>query len=241
LQPNTTLKYLDEIVKVNADLCAKISGIAAAGHFPLVLGGDHSIAIGTLAALKQKAGPFGLIWFDAHTDVNTAATTPTGNIHGMSLAVALGYGDPRLTGIGGAATNIKPEHTVIIGARSVDPGERDFLRELGVNVFTIRDVERLGISKVTERALEMAAAGTAGIHLSLDLDGLDPRDAPGVGTPVPGGISLRECLLAMELISDAGTVVSAEFVEVNPTLDHRNRTAKITVDLIGTLFGERII
>ncbi|MCR8635685.1 arginase [Paenibacillus radicis (ex Xue et al. 2023)] len=240
-QPNTKLKHLDEIVKVNEELSTKIGEAMAAGHFPLILGGDHSIAIGTLAGVRKSGGQYGLIWFDAHTDVNTGETTPTGNIHGMSLAVALGYGDPRLTSIGGGTAFIKPEHTVIVGARSIDPGERKFLKKLGVRVFTIRDVERLGIAKVMERALKIAARGTDGIHLSLDLDGLDPHDAPGVGTPVPGGLSLRESLLAMELISEAGVAVSAEFVEVNPTLDLRNKTARAAVDLIGALFGERII
>ncbi|MFD0677704.1 MULTISPECIES: arginase [unclassified Paenibacillus] len=240
-QPNTKLKHLDEIVKVNEELSTKVEEAMAAGHFPLILGGDHSIAIGTLAGLRKSGSQYGLIWFDAHTDVNTGETTPTGNIHGMSLAVALGYGDPRLTSVGGGTTFIKPEHTVIVGARSIDPGERKFLKKLGVRVFTIRDVERLGIAKVMERALKIAARGTEGIHLSLDLDGLDPRDAPGVGTPVPGGLSLRESLLAMELIFEAGVAVSAEFVEVNPTLDLRNKTARAAVDLIGALFGERII
>ncbi|NOU94487.1 arginase [Paenibacillus sp. LMG 31456] len=239
-QPKSKLKHLDEIVKVNGELSTKIYEAVTAGYFPLVLGGDHSIAIGTLAGLRRMGGEYGLIWFDAHTDVNTAETTPTGNIHGMSLAVALGYGDPRLTAIGGGIAFFKPEHTVIVGARSIDPGERKFLKKLGVRVFTTRDIERLGIAKVIERALEIAAGGTDGIHLSLDLDGLDPRDAPGVSTPVPGGLSFRESLLAMELIFDAGVAVSAEFVEVNPTLDLRNKTARVAVDLIGALFGEKI-
>lgn len=242
LQPSKTkLKHLDEIVKVNGELCTRIGEVVAAGHFPLVLGGDHSLAIGSLAGLKQRAGQYGLIWFDAHTDVNTATTTPTGNIHGMSLAVALGYGDQRLTSIGGGAGALKPERTVIIGARSIDPGERHFLQKLGVRVYTIRDIERLGIARVMEQAVDITSCGTDGVHLSLDLDGLDPAYAPGVGTPVPGGLSLRESLLAVELLSDAGVAVSAEFVEVNPTLDLRNKTAEAAVDLIGALFGERIL
>jgi arginase len=238
---NPKLKYLDEIIKVNDDLCAKTSAAIASGYCPLILGGDHSIAIGSLAGLRQRAGRFGLIWFDAHADANTAETTPSGNIHGMSLAVALGYGEPRLTGIGGGAAPIQPEHTVIIGARSIDSGERRLLKKWGVRIFTIRDIERRGIAKVMEHALEIASVGTDGVHLSLDLDGLDPLDAPGVGTPIPCGLSLRESLLAMELISDSGVVVSADFVEVNPALDLRNKTAEAAVDLIGALFGERIM
>jgi arginase len=239
-QPGDKLKHLDGIVRVNEALCAKLSGLTEPDSFPLVLGGDHSIAIGTLAGLRQRPGQFGLIWLDAHTDANTAETTPSGNIHGMPLAVALGYGDPRLTGIGGSPY-IQPQHTVIIGARSVDPGEREFLTRLGIAVFTVRDIDRLGMDKVMERALAIATNGTDGVHVSFDLDVLDPQDAPGVGTPIPAGLRLRECLLAMEAISASGAAVSAEFVEVNPTLDIRNRTAEAAVDLIGALFGETLI
>jgi arginase len=235
------LKFLNDIVRVNRDLCQKLSQITANGHLPLVLGGDHSIAIGTLAGLSQQNRKLGLIWFDAHCDVNTPETTPSGNIHGMSLAVSLGIGNHRLTGIGGEGPKVKAEHTVVIGARSVDYGEREFLKKLGVSVFTSLDIERFGMAEVMKRALSIAADGTDGVHLSFDLDGLDPLDAPGVGTPIPAGVSLRESLLAMEMISDAGVMKSAEFVEVNPLLDHRNRTAKVAVELISTVFGEKII
>lgn len=233
------LKHLNEVLQVNRELCVRVAGETAAGRFPLVLGGDHSIAVGTLAGLSRQVRPLGVIWFDAHTDVNTAGTTPSGNIHGMSLAAALGCGHKDLTAIGGTGASVRPEHAVIVGARSIDPGERDFLRRRGVAVFTMREIDRLGIREVTERAIAIAGAGTAGFHLSFDLDVLEPQEAPGVGTPVPGGLSLREGLLAMELLSEAEGLAGAEFVEVNPLLDCRNRTAETASRLIGALFGER--
>lgn len=237
----SSLRHLDEIAAVNERLCEAVAKAAGDGRLPLVLGGDHSIAIGTVAGMSSRVDKLGLIWFDAHGDVNTAETTPSGNIHGMSLAVALGCGHPRLTGIGGKTEKVQPEHTVLVGARSLDPGEREFLKKRGILVFTMRDIERLGIEEVMKRAMDRAADGTDGLHLSLDLDGLDPCEAPGVGTPVPGGIRLRESLLAMELLADAGVLRSAEFVEVNPLLDRQNRTALAAVELIEALFGEKIL
>lgn len=236
-----TLRHLDEIAAVNEQLCEAVAKADGDGRLPLVLGGDHSIAIGTVAGMSRRAAKLGLIWFDAHGDMNTAETTPSGNIHGMSLAVALGHGHPRLTGIGGKGAKVRPEHTVLVGARSLDLGEREFLKKSGILVFTMREIERLGIEEVMKRALDRTGDGTDGLHLSLDLDGLDPSDAPGVGTPVPGGISLRESLLAMKLIAERGMLRSAEFVEVNPLLDQKNRTASAAVELIGALFGEKIL
>lgn len=239
--PESNLKYLYEIVRVNEELADTVSGFMAGGMFPLVLGGDHSIAIGTLAGVLRHKENVGVIWYDSHGDVNTADTSPSGNIHGMALAVAMGYGHPALTGIGGARPKVRPEHVAIVGARSLDPGEREFLKAKGVAVFTMHEVDRIGISRVMEQALEVVARGTDGVHVSLDLDGLDPKDAPGVGTPVMAGISLRESLLAMEIVSDAKVVTSAEFVEVNPTLDCQNQTAKAAVELIAALMGEKIL
>ncbi|MEF3302379.1 arginase [Paenibacillus sp. GYB003] len=239
--PESNLKYLYEIVRVNAELAETVADIAGKGHFPLVLGGDHSIAIGTIGGILRHKEPLGVIWFDSHGDVNTAATSPSGNIHGMALAVALGYGHPSLVEIGGGRSSVQPQHVAIVGARSLDPGERRFLKEKGIAVYTMHEIDRIGISRVMEQALEKTATGTSGVHVSFDLDGLDPKDAPGVGTPVAAGVSLRESLLAMELLSDAGVVVSAEFVEVNPTLDVRNRTAKAAVELIASLLGEKIL
>ncbi|MEK8130389.1 arginase [Paenibacillus filicis] len=238
--PETNLKYLYEIVRVNQELCERVSGVAASGRFPLVIGGDHSIAIGTLAGVSRHYGSLGVIWYDTHGDVNTAETSPSGNIHGMPLAVALGCGHPLLTSIGSGKAAILPENVVIVGARSIDPGEKLFLKERGIRVFTMQEIDRLGMAAVMEQALAIAAKDTDGVHLSVDLDALDPSFAPGVGTPVAGGISFRESRLAMELLSEADVVVSAEFVEVNPTLDVRNSTAKVAVELISSLFGERI-
>jgi len=237
----SNLKYLDETAKVNEELYDLVDETMTQGLFPLVLGGDHSIAIGTLAAVRQHHEPVGVIWFDSHGDVNTAQTSPSGNIHGMSLAVALGHGHPKLTAIGGTHPKVKPEHVAIIGARSLDPGERVFLKQHGIQVWTMHEIDRLGMARVMEQAIDRVTKGTSGVHLSLDLDGLDPIYAPGVGTPVPSGISARESYLAMELLSEAGVLVSAEVVEVNPILDHHNQTAKVAVSLIASLFGERIL
>jgi arginase len=240
--PGTNLKYLYEIVRVNGELCERVSQTVAAQRFPLIIGGDHSIAIGTLAGLTQHYANLGVIWYDTHGDVNTAETSPSGNIHGMALAVAMGYGHELLTSIGHPAkSKINPENVVIIGARSLDPGEKLFLRKLGVKVFTMHEIDRIGMTAVMDQALRIVTNGTDGVHLSLDLDALDPSFAPGVGTPVPGGLSFRESQLAMEMISEADVLVSAEFVEVNPILDHLNSTAKVAVELMSSLFGETIL
>ncbi len=215
------LKYLAEIARVSGKLCDRVAREAGKGRFPLVLGGDHSIAIGTIAGLSRTRARLGVIWYDAHGDVNTAETTPSGNIHGMALAASLGFGHPALTAIGGSSPKVQPEHTVLLGVRSLDPGERVFLKQLGVTVFTMHDIDRLGIANVMERTLDIVTRGTDGVHLSLDLDALDPYEAPGVGTPVPGGISLRESHLAMEMLADSGAVTSAEFVDVGHGKPHR--------------------
>ncbi|MFD0693141.1 arginase [Paenibacillus sp. GCM10027628] len=235
------LKHLKEIKNVNSQLCHVVAEEMGKGQFPLVLGGDHSIAIGTIKGVLQHVNKLGVIWFDAHTDVNTDETTFSGNIHGMSLAVALGYGHPELTSIGGVEKKISPENVVIIGARSIDQGERKFLKEKGIRVFTMHDIDRNGMKQVMEETLEIVTNGTDGVHLSLDLDGMDPGEAPGVGTPVSGGMSYRESHLAMEMLYERECLVSAEFVEVNPMLDQHNKTAKTAVELIGSVFGERIL
>lgn len=235
------LKYLPEIMSVNEELAQTVSKVVEKGRFPLVLGGDHSIAIGTIAGVAKHYNSMGLIWYDAHGDLNTAETTPSGNIHGMPLAASLGHGHPDLVNCGGYAPKVRPEKTVIIGARSLDPGERQLIRELGIHVFTMHDIDRLGMAKVMEETISIVSEGTDGVHLSLDLDGLDPNDAPGVGTPVVGGLTYRESHLAMEMLAEAKILTSAEFVEVNPILDHGNKTAKVAVELIGSVFGENIL
>ncbi len=235
------LKFLEEVVAVNEELAKKVSAIMAEDRFPLVFGGDHSIAIGTLAGVAKHKQNLGVIWYDAHGDLNTGDTSPSGNIHGMPLAVSLGNGHEKLTNILDYNPKIKPENVVIIGARELDAGEKEYIRESGMKVFTMHEIDRLGMTHVMEEAIAHVTDGTDGVHLSLDLDGLDPSDAPGVGTPVIGGISYRESHLAMEILAEADILTSAEFVEVNPILDERNKTANVAVALMGSLFGEKLL
>ncbi|MGF7029922.1 arginase [Paenibacillus mucilaginosus] len=239
--PGEKLKYLAEIARVNAELAQRVAAEMGRGYFPLVIGGDHSVAIGTIKGVLQHVNRLGVIWFDAHPDVNTEETTGSGNIHGMSLAVMLGYGHKSLISIGGEQAKINPRNVVIIGARSIDPGERIFLREQGIRVFTMHEIDKYGMRAVMDEAMERVTDGTDGVHLSLDLDGMDPQEAPGVGTPVSGGITYRESHYAMETLYESGVLVSAEIVEVNPMLDIGNKTARAAVELAGSVFGERIL
>ncbi|WP_404293225.1 arginase [Cytobacillus kochii] len=241
IDKETGLRNLDLIAEKTKILADQVDGVVKKGAFPLVLGGDHSIAIGTLAGLLQHYHNLGVIWYDAHGDLNTAETSPSGNIHGMSLAVALGYGHPLLLEVGGVHKKLKLENVVIIGARSLDQGERDLIKAKGIKVFTMHEIDRLGMPKVMEETISYLQDRTDGVHLSLDLDGLDPSDAPGVGTPVMGGISYRESHLAMEILAESQMITSAEFVEVNPILDERNKTADAAVALMGSLFGEKLL
>ncbi|MFC7393476.1 arginase [Scopulibacillus cellulosilyticus] len=234
------LKNLDEVAEANNKLADAISQVIEKKRFPLIFGGDHSIAIGTLAGVTKPYKNLGVIWYDAHGDLNTAETSPSGNIHGMPLAVSLGLGHPSLTGIGGDQPKVKPENIVIIGARSLDKGERELIKEKNIRVYTMHEIDQFGMTKVMNDAINYLKEKTDGVHLSLDLDGLDPSDAPGVGTPVLGGISYRESHLAMEMLSEADILTSAEFVEVNPILDDKNRTADVAVALMGSLFGEKL-
>ncbi|MCZ8518459.1 MULTISPECIES: arginase [Paenibacillus] len=239
--PGEKLKYLAEIARVNADLAECVSAEMGQGNFPLVIGGDHSVAIGTIKGVLHHVNKLGVVWFDAHPDVNTEETTGSGNIHGMSLAVLLGYGHKSLISIGGEHARVHPRNVVIIGARSIDPGERVFLREQGIRVFTMHEIDKYGMRAVMDEAMERVTDGTDGVHLSLDLDGMDPQEAPGVGTPVSGGITYRESHYAMETLYESGSLVSAEIVEVNPMLDVGNKTARAAVELAGSVFGERIL
>lgn len=239
--PNGRLKHLKECTEVNAALADEVADIVGSGRFPLVLGGDHSLAIGTIAGLAEHYRELGLLWIDAHSDLNTEATSPSGNIHGMSLAVSLGSGHPWLTGIKGNRPKIKPEHVVIIGARQLDPGEKELIRNRGIRCFTMHDIDRMGMPSVMEQAMKIVTQGTSGVHLSFDIDSVDPAEAPGTGTKVRGGLSYREAHLAMELLSEAGILTSAEWVEVNPSLDTGNRTARLAVELIGSMLGKTIL
>lgn len=238
---NPQLKHVQEVLSINELLAARVYALAETGVFPLVLGGDHSIAIGTLAGLTRHHRNLGVIWLDAHSDLNTPDTTPSGNIHGMSLAVSLGKGDTRLTSIGGAKSPIKPENVVLIGSRSLDQGERDLIRQEGITCFTMQDIDRLGMFRVMEEAIRITSAGTDGVHLSFDIDSVDPKIAPGTGTPVQGGLSYREAHLAMEMLSESGIVTSAEFVENNPLLDRGQTTSRLLVGLIASMLGESIL
>lgn len=241
IDKESNLRNLGLVAEKNEKLAEKIDNIVRSGYFPLVLGGDHSIAIGTLAGVSQHYQNLGVIWYDAHGDLNTAETSPSGNTHGMPLAVSLGLGHPLLTKISGYSPKVKAENVVIIGARSLDPGEKSLIKAKGIKVFTMHEVDRLGMAKVIEETIAYLKYKTDGVHLSLDLDSLDPHEAPGVGTPVMGGISYRESNLAMEMLSEAQMITSAEFVEVNPILDEKNKTAALAVELMGSLFGEKLL
>jgi arginase len=213
------------------------------GTFPLTIGGDHSVSMGTVTGNALRGNPsgarMGLIWVDAHTDYNTPGSSPSGNIHGMPVAHLTGLGDPRLTGLGGG-WHVRPEDIVMIGIRSVDPHERDLLREAGIKAYTMKDVDQLGITRIHEETLERLS-GTERLHVSFDADALDPSVCPGVGTPVPGGLTYREGHLLMELLSESGRVTSMDIVEVNPILDTRNQTAEVMVGMAASLLGQRIL
>ena len=241
----STIRYKPAILRACDELRAEVERSLAAGRTPVVLGGDHSLGIGSVSGSSNHyhrlGKPIGLIWFDAHGDFNTPETTPSGNVHGMSLAVLHGFGDPDFVNLGGRAPKMDPRNTVLIGVRDLDAGERDLLRRSGVTAFTIREIDERGMRDIVNEAIRVAGAGTAGIHLSFDLDVVDPEDAPGTGTPVDGGISYREAHLAMEMIGDLADIVSVDLVEVNPLLDQRNATGVLAVEMAESLFGKRIL
>jgi arginase len=235
------VKYLEPIVQVSENLADAVTAALQDGEFPLVLGGDHSIALGSITGVARVYRDIGVIWVDAHGDFNTHETTPSGNIHGMILGALAGLGHPSLTGIGGWSPKINTRSIVIVGARDLDPRERDLLREHKIHVFTMTDIDQRGMSEVIEQAVEVASQASHGFHLSLDMDSLDPREAPGVGTPVRGGLTYREAHLAMEVVAASGRMVSMDAVEVNPILDRENATAQLAVELILSALGKRII
>ncbi|MDE1858229.1 MAG: arginase [Thaumarchaeota archaeon] len=234
-------RYLQDVVRQCEALAGKVFDAVGRGYFPLVLGGDQSASIGALAGLARSDPRQGIIWLDAHGDFNTVKTTPSGNIHGMALAAILGYGHPKLSKLGGVSPKAVEKNTVLIGGRSFDPQEADAISKSKMTVFTMKDVDELGMRKVISEAIKIAGSGVDNVHLSFDVDVVDPRDAPGTGTPVRGGITYREAHLAMEMLSDSEMVTSAEFVEVNPILDTSNHTAELAVELALSLFGKRII
>ena len=238
-------RYLAEIVRASRLLCRKVERALEQEQFPLVLGGDHSIAIGTISGIgsfcRHTGRRLGLLWVDAHGDINTPETSPSGNIHGMPLAAVLGYGPPALTDIGVPGAKLDPANVALVGVRSLDEGEKHRLKALGVQVHTMSDIDRHGVHRVMKQALARVSGGTDYVHVSVDLDAVDPTIAPGVGTPVKGGLNYREAHLIMELVADAGVMTSLELVEVNPILDDRNTSAAFAVELVQSAFGKQIL
>lgn len=234
------LKYIDCIIPMGRRVAGAVATSVQGGRFPLVLGGDHSLSVGSIrGAAKHKK--LGIIWVDAHADFNTPETTPSGNIHGMPLAALCGIGDPRLVRLWDETPPvIDPERVAIIGARDLDPGEKQNLRKAGVMVQSMEQVDRMGMVSAMEKAIEHVSKGVDGLYLSFDMDALDPRHAPGVGTPVPGGLTFREAHLACEVVAETGQLIGMDMVEVNPILDVQNTTAKLAVEFIRSALGSRI-
>ena len=234
-------RYLDAVVKQCELLAGVVSRCVKQKSFPLVLGGDQSVSVGTLAGLAGTGTERGIIWLDAHGDFNTPKTTPSGNIHGMALAAILGYGDPRLVGLGGVSPKAVEKNTVLLGCRDFDKDEAKAIARSKMTVFTMKEIDELGMKSVMREAIKIAGTGLEQVHLSFDVDSVDPREAPGTGTRVRGGLTYREAHLAMEMLYDSGQATSVEFVEVNPILDLANQTAELVVEVALSLFGKRII
>lgn len=238
-------RYIREIARVCERLYKTSHAALERGALPLVLGGDHSLASGSVAAtadfVRREGKPLGLLWVDAHGDMNTPSSSSSGNVHGMPLASLLGPEPAELSRIGGFTPKVLPEHTVLIGIRNLDDHEKEIVRDARVHVFTMKDIDRNGIAAVTEKALAIAGDGTAGVHVSFDLDVCDPTIAPGVGTPVKGGLDYREAHMVMEIIADSGLLRALDLVEVNPILDDRNTTAILGVELALSALGQKII
>ncbi len=238
-------KYIHEIARVCQTLYTSVTESLDAGALPVVLGGDHSLAAGSVAASADwlrriSSYPMGLIWVDAHGDMNTPETTTSGNVHGMPLAALLGQEPTELASIG-SSPSVLPEHTVLVGIRNLDEREKDRIRASGVHVFTMKDIDRHGIAVIAERAIALASKSTGGIHVSFDMDACDPSVAPGVGTPVRGGLDYREAHMVMEIVADSQAMIALDLVEVNPTLDLRNATAEFGVELALSALGKRIL
>jgi arginase len=238
-------KYLKEINQTCTKEAELVVKTLEAGKVPLVIGGDHSIAVGTVSGVsefyRRQNQAVGLLWIDAHSDINTPESSPSGNVHGMPLAAIMGLWSSDLANIFGFSPKVRPENCVLIGVRDIDAIEKENIRRAGIEVFTMRDIDERGMRTVMEEALRMAGRGTAGYHVSLDMDWIDPEDAPGVGTPVRGGATYREAHLAMEIIADHGRMTSFEIVEVNPVIDEHNRTADLAVELALSAFGKKIL
>jgi arginase len=238
-------RYLNAIAKTCQQLSKTVYDSLKEKQIPLVLGGDHSIAMGTISGVSkfynEQGKKIGLIWIDAHADINTPETSLSGNIHGMPLASVLGHGAAKLVNLAGHVPMVAPEKSVLIGIRDLDPAEKEMIRKVGIRAYTMRDIDEMGLRKIMEEAVAIATKETAGFHCSMDVDWLDPSVAPGVGTPVPGGGTYREGHLAMEMVCDSQKMLSFEVTEVNPVLDHVNITAKTAADMILSAFGKKIL
>jgi arginase len=242
---NPKLKYLDEIIKTSRLLAEKVERVLDKGDFPICLGGDHSMALGTISGIasfcKKRKLRLGVIWIDAHSDMNTDETSPTGNIHGMPLAALMGLGCDELVNLLGFSPKLNPENCVLIGIRSIDEAEKVNIKKLKVPIYTMNDIDKLGIHRIIAKVLKQFREKVDHIHISFDVDSVDPSVAPGVGTPIPGGLSYREAHLLMETIAECGCMSSLEIAEVNPILDHKNQSASFTSELIASSMGQRIL
>ena len=241
---NPKLKYLDEIIKTSKLLAEKVERVLDKGDFPICLGGDHSMALGTISGIasfcKKRKLRLGVIWIDAHSDMNTDETSPTGNIHGMPLSALMGLGCDELVNLLGFSPKLYPENCVLIGIRSIDEAEKVNIKKLKVPIYTMNDIDKLGIHRIIAKVLKQFREKVDHIHISFDVDSVDPSVAPGVGTPIPGGLSYREAHLLMETIAECGCMSSLEIAEVNPILDHKNQSAAFTSELIASSMGQRI-
>jgi arginase len=244
-EPEEKLKYLREISNACEQLAIEVESVLDAGQLPLILGGDHSIAIGSFAGaachFRKQQQTLGLIWFDAHADMNTPETTPSGNIHGMPLAALLGYGAPELTNVAGFAPKVDPKLCAHVGARDIDPGERELIKRLGIRFFTMREIDERGMNACMDDAISIVSRASAGYAVTFDVDALDPGDAPGSGTLVRGGLTYREAHLGMEKVAEAGGMRMLEMVEINTALDVNNKTAELGVELILSALGKTIL
>jgi arginase len=238
------MKYAGPIAQVCEELCARVEGALREGRIPVTLGGDHSLAMGSIAGVsrfhRESGRKVGLLWFDAHGDMNTPESTNSGNVHGMPLSHILGLGDERLASIGGYKPKVPASSACLIGVRDLDEREKKLIAESGIGVITMKDIDRRGISRVIDEAIDRASRGTAGIHVSFDVDAIDPSDARGVGTPKKGGLTYREAHLCLEIVADSKLLTSLDLVEINPILDVRNSTAELGAELILSALGKRI-
>ncbi|HKD71466.1 MAG TPA: arginase [Candidatus Acidoferrum sp.] len=238
-------KYIEEIADACKDLGTEVQKSLEDGYMPLVLGGDHSIAVGSVSGVgahfRKEKKSIGCIWLDAHSDMNTPETSPSGNVHGMPLSALMGYGTEELYDLFGYKPKIEPQNVALVGVRDLDSHEKKFIKKLGVKAFTMREIDERGMREVMSDALKYAMDDTDGVVVSLDMDFVDPSDAPGVGTPVRGGVTYREAHLAMEMIADSETMVSMEIVEINPVIDEHNRTALLGVELVLSGLGKKIL